>query len=88
MIVVPYYEIMRTKLALRRAGMGRVLQVHVGRPGAPDAVPAAEAIGDAGVRFFHDDLKPAALQLIARVQGKGQEPSGKIETTSGAAQPK
>ena len=87
MIVVPYYEIMRTKLALWRAGVRPVLQVHVGKPGLPDAVPAARAIGDAGVRVFEDDLKPAALKLIARAQGQGQAVSDKITTASGAAQP-
>ncbi len=87
-IVVPYYEIMRTKLALWHAGAGQVLQVHVGRPESPDAVPAARAIGDAGVRVYEDDLKPAALKLIARAQGEGQELSDKIKTAPGDAPPK
>jgi hypothetical protein len=89
MVVAPYYEVTRDKLALGRAGIGQVLQQHVGTLREQDVLPAMETFGDAGVRVVQDDVEPEARKLAAQVQAHvhGVSQSFSSDTSANAGFP-
>ena len=73
MIVAPYYEVSRNKLALEHAGVGDVMHRHAGALRAQDFVPAVQALRETGLRVARDDVEPQARKLAAQAQAQVQD---------------